>query len=279
MPERITFQTTDGITIVGDYNPGAKQFNSEANLFKIPKLSFLRLSGREKLSFGSEQSFASAQSALLLHMMPADRTSWKPLSEKLAAVGISCLAIDLRGHGESVEAKQFNPDAKLLAPRAVERSLASARSGLASTPSILNYTTFTDAQHQSSRLDVDAALAWLASKGYDTSRVIIIGASIGANLALDAAARNPQINKVVMLSGGLDFRGVKTEPAAQKLADGQKVFLVASADDDYSFESHRTLAKIFGARATIKEFTDAGHGTTMFVHEPELLNDIVQWIQ
>lgn len=235
--ERIAFQTADNVTIVADWIAGD------------PK----------------------KPAALLLHMMPADCTSWRPLSSKLSEAGIGSLAIDLRGHGESTKKLSF-----------ATKSLASSKE------QALNYTTFTDTQHQSSRLDVDAALAWLKAKGYSESRIIVIGASIGANLAIDAAARYPQITKVVMLSGGLDYHGVLTEPAAKKSnvsatggsASGGncQMFLVASADDDYSLESHRTLAKILGPRATVKEFTTAGHGTTMFSHEPKLIDEIVAWL-
>ncbi len=231
MSQRVTFQTTDGVTIVGDWIAGD----------------------------------ASKPVALMLHMMPADRTSWRGLSQKLSAVGISSLAIDLRGHGEST--CHISPDQDKLFP---ERS----RGGT------LNYKTFTDADHQASRLDVDAALAWLEVKGYDAIRVVMIGASIGANLAIDAAARYPEIKKVVMLSGGLNYRGVQTDVAANQLRADQRVLLAASSDDEHgSFESHRALTKILGNRATVYEFESAGHGTTMFSREPKLLDDIVAWLQ
>lgn len=233
--ERITFQTTDNVTIVGDWIAGD------------PK----------------------KPAALLLHMMPADRTSWRPLSLKLSEAGIGSLAIDLRGHGESVTQTEVLDSARtILVP---ERSRGA-------TQNVLNYKTFTDAEHQASRLDIDAALAWLKSNGCDASRVVVIGASIGANLALDAAARYTEIPKVVMLSGGLDYHGVLTEPAAKKSNVNCQMFLVASADDDYSLESHRTLATILGPRATVKEFQNAGHGTTMFASEPKLLDDIVTFV-
>ncbi len=230
--QRITVQTSDGVTIVGDWTAPTPRLETSGVGAPTPK---------------------GVGVALLLHMMPADRKSWRGLSQKLSEQGMASLAIDLRGHGESVSSS-----------RAKSRDL--------------DYRTFSDAQHQASRLDVDAALAWLKSKGYDASRVVVIGASIGANLAIDAAAHYPEIKKVVMLSGGLDFRGVATELSARKLSVNSRVFLVASADDDYSLQSHRTLAKLLGVRATIKEFKTAGHGTTMFGHEPKLLDDIVQWI-
>ncbi len=66
--EKISFQTSDGVTIVGAYSSGTP----------------------------------GGPSALLLHMMPATKESWEPFTTKLIAAGFShVLAIDLRGHGES----------------------------------------------------------------------------------------------------------------------------------------------------------------------------------
>lgn len=69
MSERVTFETTDRVVIVGDYYAGP----------------------------------AESQTVLLLHMRPETRGSWKPFAEKLVASGFSVLTIDLRGHGESTQ--------------------------------------------------------------------------------------------------------------------------------------------------------------------------------
>ena len=67
MPERITFTTSDHITIVGDWVTSPTMIGA----------------------------------VLLLHMMPATRQSWAQLQRLLATQGVASLAIDLRGHGES----------------------------------------------------------------------------------------------------------------------------------------------------------------------------------
>lgn len=67
MPERITFTTDDGVTIVGDWSPAPTILGA----------------------------------VLLLHMMPETRSSWAPFQRALAKRGLGSLAIDMRGHGES----------------------------------------------------------------------------------------------------------------------------------------------------------------------------------
>ena len=112
-------------------------------------------------------------------MMPEVRRSWIPLSTELNKVGVATLAIDLRGHGESVEIQKVG-GAKLK----------------------LDYEKFSDAEHQASRLDVDAAMNFLKSKGFLEENIVLAGASIGANLTLDAMYRYHKISRGVLLSPG-----------------------------------------------------------------------------
>ena len=132
---------------------------------------------------------------LLLHMMPAAKESWRGFAVKLNEVGIGVLAIDLRGHGES----DGGPD---------------------------GYRTFTDEEHQLSIEDVRAGVKYQKEEGH--SPIFIAGASIGANLALNIIAEDPEIEGAILLSAGLDYRGVETSPAARKIRSDQSVYVVLS---------------------------------------------------
>ena len=184
--------------------------------------------------------------ALLLHMMPADRKSWIKFAEKLQANNFKVLSIDLRGHGES----QGGPD---------------------------GYKKFSDAEHQASIFDVEAGADFLKEKG--VSALHLVGASIGANLALKYLAEHPETKSAILLSPGLDYRGVKTSDLTQ-LAESQAVYAIASEDDQYSFETVKKLFETasFNDSRMIKIFKDAGHGTTIFEKEPEFINEAVDWL-
>lgn len=217
MSARVTFSTSDGVTIVGD-------------LYEGP---------------------VGGPSALLLHMMPATKESWGSTALALIAAGFSSvLAIDLRGHGESVE----------------------------SAPVRLDYKAFTDAEHQAKIRDVEASAAWLEKeRGADQRRLVLIGASIGANLAISFAAAHPDIPAVVALSPGLDYHGVTAVDKVAAFAADQALLLVASADDEYSLTTIRTLSEL-DPEAEMIELVGAGHGTLMLERQPDLVDQVVRWL-
>jgi len=216
MPEKVNFDTEDGVIIYADHYA----------------------------------SGVDGPSALLLHMMPATKESWSAFATALLSAGFShVLAIDLRGHGESVH--QGN-----------------AR---------LDYKQFEDADHQAKMMDVDAAVRWLEGQGVAKERLALVGASIGANLAIAYGAEHGEIPAVVALSPGLDYRGVTTPDKVAKYRSGQGLYLVASEEDELSFKTDRELAAIKNG-TIVKEFRGAGHGTAMFDKAPGLMAEVVEWL-
>lgn len=212
--ERVEFKTKDNVAIVGDYYP--------------PKE-------------------ASRRGLLLLHMMPADRASWRTFAGKMQARNFHVLAIDLRGHGES----QGGPD---------------------------GYKNFSDSGHQASRRDVEAGVDFMRTRG--VADIYLGGASIGANLSLQYLAEYAAAEAAFLLSPGIDYRGVKTEPAAKALREGQAVYYAASKDDSYSAETVRGLFAVTppGAEKELKMFNSVGHGTAIFEREPEFMETIAAWL-
>ncbi len=161
-PRRVEFTTSDGVQIVGD--------------FYLPKKPV------EKLP-----------AVILLHMYDSNRRAWDTLAPELQKAGLAVLAIDLRGHGESIqpanlqlETKAKNRDAKLF---------------------------------QNMWKDVEAAYRWLARRPeVDPSRLAIVGASVGCSVALDYAARDKSIDLLVLLSPGVNYLGLDSTADIRKYA-------------------------------------------------------------
>jgi len=186
--------------------------------------------------------------AVLLHMLPADRHSYDELGPKLAGAGFNTLALDSRGHGESRTYRGATKD----------------------------FHDFTTAEYISSVEDITAAKGWLAARGADKTRLVLVGASIGANFALIYGARDPDVRGVVLLSPGLDYHGVKTEDAMAGYRP-RPAYVVAAEDDADSAACVRRLREIHaGAETVIWE--RAGHGTNIFRAQPKLQDEIVAWL-
>lgn len=223
MRQSLFIKTDDGVEIAADYYPVEK----------------------------------SIHGAVLIHMMPETRRSFYVFAAKLQARGISALAIDLRGHGDSIRGPE---GAKL------------------------DYKTFSDKGHQESIHDVRAGVSLLRSKGIQ--ELCLIGASIGANLALQELADTNDIRKAVLLSPGYNYRGIETKPFMARLHAGQAVLLAASSDDmrgsghsaeemAYGLASQAPL----GVRTEVKFFSGAAHGTELFEREPSFMDEIIVWIE
>lgn len=191
---------------------------------------------------------------IFLHMMPATKESWRPFAEKIRENGYSSIAIDLRGHGES----DGGPE---------------------------GYKNFSYEEHQKSIYDIEAAAEFLKGKGASPGKTIFIGASIGANLSLQYIAEHPEFKTAILLSPGLNYRGVETEPLVKRLRLGQKVFFASSEDDIRSggnnAEQNRKLfdAVPEGVEKKIQIYKTAGHGTVMFGKErPDLIKLIEEFL-
>jgi pimeloyl-ACP methyl ester carboxylesterase len=186
---------------------------------------------------------------VFLHMMPATKESWSELSGALARLGYAGLAIDLRGHGESSGGPK-------------------------------GYQHFGDAEHQKSILDVDAAAKFLLSKGIIEHQLVLVGASIGANLALKYLADHHEIKMAVLLSAGLNYRGIETSTAARALASDQRVLLVGARDDGGNAgENEEIFTEIpEGVTKHIELYESGGHGTDLLEAQPRLTDLIIDFI-
>ncbi|MDP2648083.1 MAG: alpha/beta fold hydrolase [Candidatus Yanofskybacteria bacterium] len=188
-----------------------------------------------------------------LHMMPATKESWRSLASYLAKNGYEGIAIDLRGHGAS----DGGPN---------------------------GYEEFSDAEHQASIKDLEAGLKHLEGAGAVPKRIALIGASIGANLALGWLAEHEEYPCAVLLSAGSNYRGIETEPLARELRRGQRVLLVAARDDDRaggnSAAQNEAIAAAMPEEAgkELLIYETGGHGTMLTEAHPELAEKILNFI-
>ncbi|MDD2785596.1 MAG: alpha/beta fold hydrolase [Patescibacteria group bacterium] len=219
MSDRVTFKAFDGVTIVGEWYP-------------VP---------------------TTVGVAILLHMMPMDRRSWAPFQQVLAKYSIASLAIDMRGHGESVTTEGNEK---------------------------LDYKKFDDIQHQQCVNDAQAAVDWLTRKKYDIDRIMLVGASIGANIALREVQQEPRLGGVVLLSPG-NNRGMNAAEDALYVKAHMALWAAGSdGDDPEAYEAaHRVVEVAAASRKMFVPYKNAGHGIHLFTSDPKLMDSLAQWMQ
>lgn len=176
---------------------------------------------------------------ILVHMLHRSRRDFDALASRLASEGIGALALDLRGHGDS------------------QGSI-----GTDFAPMVA---------------DVKAARRFLIGRSDVSGKIGLLGASLGANLVALAAADDPGVASLALLSPSLDYRGLRIETAMRKFGS-RPVLMVVSDDDPYASRSAHDLEK--GTRGReILSLTGAGHGSTMLEREASLMGSLVDWFR
>lgn len=162
---------------------------------------------------------------VLLHGLGAGRGEWKNFSARAAAKGWGTLAVDMRGHGDSG------------GPR---------------------YTEFKGPQAWSLlERDAHAAVDWLVNvRHVAPERIVMAGASIGANLALRAACDSPRLRFALLLSPGWNYQGVTLPDAVA--AYTHPIVFAAAPEDAYAFKSSVEASRL--AKRPEGAFLHAGKG-------------------
>jgi dipeptidyl aminopeptidase/acylaminoacyl peptidase len=186
-----------------------------------------------------EPSSRPAPAVILIHMLQKSRRDWDQTASRMAGEGFAVLAFDLRGHGESQGNAQDLPN--------MVQDVRAARRFVASRPDAL------------------------------PSRIGIAGASLGATLAALAAADDPAIASLALLSPSADYRGLRLDPAIRKYG-ARPLLLVASDEDGYALRSVKELQKGGGVRETVV-LSRAGHGTAMLASEEDLGRRLLEWFR
>jgi len=197
----------------------------------------------------------SAYAIILLHMLGRDRNDWNPLASSFrnSSNGYAVLSIDLRGHGESV-----NQNGKAI-----------------------SFQSFSPNDFNRMVLDVKAAKQFLVTqKGINPNEIAIVGASIGANVALNYAASDPSIRAVVLLSPGLNYKGVITSDSIRKYVN--PIYMATGGKDPIAGNDPQTLCNEINCGNKLKVYQDSSsHGTDMFLDKslnPPLNKLILLWL-
>lgn len=201
----------------------------------------LRLAdGRTVSGLWMEAQSRPAPAVVLVPMLGRSHDEWQPTAQRLSDVNINALAIDLPGTAV--------PDS----PAELAR------------------------WHQAVR----AAVTYLAGQPADvkSGAIGVVGASLGASLALVDAADDPAVASLALVSPALDYRGVRIDSLMPSYGS-RPALLVASVHDPYAARSVRALAQDASGAREVRWSNIAAHGTNLLSRDPELATAVVDWFQ
>ncbi len=187
---------------------------------------------------------APVPAVLLLHGYGEDRSAWKDFSRQLLNRGWAVMAVDLRGHGESNTRNQ----------RPIQ----------ASPDWRVNPHEFP--------VDLDPSLDWLkAQPRVDNRKIVVIGSDVGANLALIASGRFPEVRTVVALRPNLN----ESLALAGSAQDFQPKSALIFAANPAEADSLRAIVKLPARVQTIS----ASGNTAQAVGDKQVMDAIIQWLK
>ncbi|MCB9696687.1 MAG: hypothetical protein H6738_07905 [Alphaproteobacteria bacterium] len=123
--------------------------------------------------------------------------------------------------------------------------------------------------------DVDAGVAWLLAHG--AKEIHVVGAKMGANVALQAAVSNAEIDDLVLLTPLLNAKGVRLSTGAAGLGD-RPLLVVTSADDAVAMKAATWLDGQAAGNHRLDARPGAGAGAAMLNRVADLESTIVGWI-
>ncbi len=221
---------------------------SQVQNYQVREIKFITEDGFNiAASLGVNKTTGAKSSAIIfIHQGGSDRNEWSDLFEEFLKQNFTVLAYDVRGHGISDKVDDI-------------------------------YALFNDPNQSPN--DIKAAIKYLIkNKLADSSRIAIIGASIGANLACVGVSKF-NIKTAVAISGKTS--AVKNLNGSTKLKLHSIFFISSEGDQDgmrakwakelyESTEEPRKLEIVKNSSV---------HGVSIFKDDPSLPGKILQWIR
>ena len=187
---------------------------------------------------------APIPAVLLLHGYGEDRSVWRDFARQLVSRGWAVMTLDLRGHGES----------KTKNRRPIQPS-QEWRTSPHEFPS-----------------DVDPALDWLKARPrINTQKIVIVGTDIGADLALIASGKFPEVRTVVAIKPNL----MESLAMAGSAQDFQPRSALIIHPDDAEGNRIKALVR---APSRVLVASVAG-GTGSWVADRQVSNAVFQWLK
>lgn len=189
---------------------------------------------------------------IMLHSIGESRKSWAPYAKELAGMGYSVLTIDLRGHGESILRNK---------KKLYWRSFAAE-----------NWTGMI--------YDVTDGINYLKQNNPEVNidKILIIGSSLGANVAVKTAEKEKtRVKALALLSPFGNYKGIEARVPLVNYGP-HPLLIIVSKTDKISYEASNELIKYSQGSHEVLMVKNAGHGIYMLKFEPKLKKMLFDWL-
>lgn len=182
--------------------------------------------------------------AVLLHMFSSNQNAWNNLAAELQDRNFEVMTLDFRGHGDS--------DSE-------ESALQEA-----------DYAQMVN--------DAAEAIEYLRDLNADMD-IAVIGAGLGANVALQLADRDQTIAAAVLVSPQHNYRGIKITKLNKSFT--RPVYFTVSRFDPISLAATEALYQDNPSTSKELRITEEakGRGTKLLNHTPKLRGAIIDWLE
>jgi predicted esterase len=191
---------------------------------------------------------------VFLHSIGEDSTEWGAFPSTVKEqLKVATLNVNLRGHGKSILNKNSRK---------------------------VYWQNFQDKDFKKFPYDVIDVLKYIKDQypEIDSSKVALVGSSLGANTALMTASYGVNAKTIIMLSPMLDYKGFDLRLPIVKYGNHPLLFIV-SQKDRYPYQSCIELMKFAQGKKMLKSYPYGGSGVNLVKFQPDAKPLIINWIK
>ena len=194
-------------TSAGSANAAAAQATPKEELIEFTTDDEWKIKGRYY------PAVKSTWTIVMIHSQKKTSSEWSMWFQYLREAGIGYLAIDLRGHGRSLE----DP--------------------VGSTTTWRRFA-ISGANNDYNKMvrDVEGAISWLSERGVPENRIVLAGSILGANLAIKTAAIHPDIAMCIAISPALNANDVLLVNPLRTAYGKRPLLLVGGTDRERQYK-------------------------------------------
>lgn len=210
---------------------------NEIEVGLVPE-SGVHVAGRYYASPGKVEN----RGVVLLHSLGTSQDIWNDMAAELQKQNLEVITLDFRGHGgSSGDWKKMSAD---------------------------DYSKFVDdaAEGVHYLRDIDADM-----------HIAVVGVSLGANVAMKLADRDPNISAVALVSPQLEYHGLKITKNVRHFT--RPIYFTVGQGDTASYDATQVLYSAVPAlQKKLDVYDTTDHGIALVRHSKKFAPQLVSWL-